>query len=218
MNLFSCADILKNHILEMTFCSVAVVDDAKTSAINVLGEKMNLERVAPAPKEMPAGVQSEAEDLAGVKLIEINHKARVIESDIMATNGVIHVVDAVMSSESAMPPTSLMASRELSSFKQLVELSGFDLDSLKNVTIFTPTNAALNDNYWINKSKTDADSLKNNEELIKFIKYHVAKPLIKTCDLTEQPLDTESGDKVRINLYSTVSGNDIRSVPAFDHN
>lgn len=200
------ADILKNHILEMTFCSVAVVDDAKTSAINLLGEKMNLERVNATRKEA-SNALSEAEDLAATKSIEINGKAHVIESDIMATNGVVHIVDTLLPTESAMPVSSLMDSRNLTVFKKLIELNGFDdmIDSFENVSIFAPTDVALATNYWASKIETEPESLKGNEELSKFIKYHIAKPLIKTCDLTEQSLDTESGNKVRINLYSTVS-------------
>lgn len=190
----------------MTFCSVAVVDDAKTSAINLLGEKMNLERVN-AEKKESSNALSEAEDLTGTKAIEINGKAHVIESDIMATNGVIHVLDTLLPTESAMPVSSLMDSRNLTIFKKMIELNGFDdmIDSFENVSIFAPTDLALANNYWANKINTDPESLKGNEELTKFIKYHIAKPLIKTCDLTEQSLETENGDKVRVNLYSTVS-------------
>lgn len=190
----------------MTFCSVAVVDDAKTSAINLLGEKMNLERVA-GGKNNSSNALSEAEDLAGTKAIEINGKAHVIESDIMATNGVIHIVDEMLQTDSAMPVSSLMDSRNLVTLKKLIVANGLIdmLDSSENVSIFAPTDAALANNYWVNKLETEPESLVGNEELAKFIKYHIAKPLIKTCDLTEQSLETLNGDKVRINLYSTVS-------------
>lgn len=83
----------------MTFCSVAVVDDAKTSAINTLGEKMNLERVA-ANKSSRSEATSEIEDLTGTKSILINGEARITEADIMATNGVLHVVDTLLPTES----------------------------------------------------------------------------------------------------------------------
>lgn len=191
----------------MTFCSVAVVDDAKTSAINLLGERMNLERVAAASTTGASKAMSEADDLAGTKTIEINGKAHVIEADIMATNGVIHIVDELLPTDTAMPVSILMDSRNLTIFKKLIELNGFDdmIDSFENVSIFAPTDAALATNYWASKIDTEPESLKGNEELSKFIKYHIAKPLVKTCDLTEQSMETETGDKVRVNLYSTVS-------------
>lgn len=201
-----CAlNILKNHILEMTFCSVAVVEDSKTSAINLLGEKMNMERVASGATKKNEG--TEAADLAGIKSIQINGKSNMIESDIMATNGVIHVVDTLLPTDSALPVSSLLESRNLTTFKKLIELSGFEdeLDSYENVSIFAPTNAALASNYWTSKIESEPDSLKDNAELTSFLKYHVGKPLIKTCDLSEKMLDTENGEKLRVNLYSTHS-------------
>lgn len=192
----------------MTFCSVAVVNDAKTSAINSLGEKINLERVV-LPKVELSDKPTEADDLAktDVKAVLINGKAQITESDLMATNGVIHVIDTLLPTDSAMPISTLLDSRNLTIFKKLIELNGFDdiIDSYENVSIFAPTDLSLATNYWAKIIDTEPESLKGNEDLTKFLKYHIAKPLIKTCDLTERSLDTETGDKVRINLYSTVS-------------
>lgn len=188
----------------MTFCSVAVVDGAKTSAINTMGEKMSMERVE-VPKESTE-TPSEAEDLAGRKAIMINGKSEVVESDIMATNGVMHVIDTLLPTESSLPLTSMLETRNLTLFKTLLELNGIDeaIDSYENVSIFAPTNEALQSSEWVKKMESDPDSLKGDEELTKFLQYHVAKPLIKTCELTERTLDTETGDKIRVNLYSTV--------------
>lgn len=188
----------------MTFCSVAVVEGAKTSAMNKMGERIQFERVEP-PKSSSES-PSEAVDLAGTKAILINGKAEVSETDIMATNGVMHVVDSVLPTDSSLPLTSMLESRNLTHFKTLLELNGLDdlVDSYENISVFAPTNSALESTEWVKKIESDPDSLKGNEELSKFLKYHIAKPLIKTCDLTERSLDTEAGDKVRINLYSTV--------------
>lgn len=197
----------------MTFCSVAVANEAKTSAINSLGEKMNFERVdgAVSSRSTDEAMASEVEDLnsgtSGAKVILVNGEARVGESDVMAINGVMHVVDTLLPTESAMPVSTLLESRNLTVFKQLIELNGFDeeLDSYVNVSIFAPTDDALANNYWAKKIESEPDSLKGNAELTTFLKYHIAKPLTKTCDLSETQLDTEAGDKVRVNLYSTVS-------------
>lgn len=198
-------DILKNHILDMTFCSVAVVDGAKTSAINTMGEKMNLERVE-LPKSSTES-SSEAAALVATKSIVINGKSEITETDIMATNGVMHVIDSLLPTDSSLPLTSMLAARNLTIFKTLLELNGLEdiVDSYENVSVFAPTDAALESTEWAQKIESDPDSLKGNEELSKFLKYHIAKPLIKTCELSERSLDTENGDKVRINLYSTVS-------------
>lgn len=202
---YSFSDILKNHILDLTFCSVAVVEGAKTSAINAMGERMSLERVE-VPKET-SEQPSEADDLAGRKAIKINGKSEVIESDIMATNGVMHVIDTLLPTESSLPLTSMLEARNLTYFKTLLELNGIDdlVDSYENVTVFAPTDDALQSNEWVKKIESDPDSLKGNEELTSFLNYHIAKPLIKTCELTERQLDTEASEKVRVNLYSTVS-------------
>lgn len=192
----------------MTFCSVAVADEAKTSAINTLGEKINFERVdaTQSGRTAEAGA-SEVDDLTGAKVILVNGEARVTETDAMAINGVMHVVDTLLPTESAMPVSTLFDKRNLTIFKQLIELNGFDeeLDSYMNVSIFAPTDEALENNYWTKKIESEPDSLKGNAELTAFLKYHIAKPLTKTCDLSESQLNTETGDKVRVNLYSTVS-------------
>lgn len=190
----------------MTFCSVAVADEAKTSAINSLGEKVNFERVdAAATGRSTEAAASEIDDLNETKVILINDEARITEPDLMATNGVVHVVDTLLPTESAMPVSTLFGKRNLTLFQELIELNGFseELDSLMNVTIFAPNNEALAKNYWAEKIVSDPDSLKGNAELTAFLKYHIAKPLTKTCDLTENQLPTEAGEKVRVNLYST---------------
>lgn len=188
----------------MTFCSVAVVEGAKTSAINTMGEKMNMERKEVAAAEK-SETKSEAEDLAGTKAILINGKSQVLEADIMATNGVMHVIDTLLPTESSLPISSMLEARNLTSFKALWDISGFadTLDSYENVSVFAPTDSALESSEWVKKLESDPDSLKGNEDLTKFLQYHVAKPLIKTCDLTERSLDTEMGEKLRVNLYST---------------
>lgn len=190
----------------MTFCSAAVVDDAKTTALNSLGERMTLERVNRTASESTNTV-SEVDDLNDAKAISVNGKALVVEADIMATNGVIHVIDTLLPTESGMPVSTMLDSRNLTIFKKLIEANGFDdkLDAYENVSIFAPTDEALSDNYWAKKLDEDTDSLKDNQELTAFLKYHIAKPLIKTCDLTERSFETDAGPKVRVNLYSTVS-------------
>lgn len=193
----------------MTFCSAAVFEGAKTNVLNKLGERMMLELKEQTKKESDAEnvTPSEVEDLVGKKLITIDGKAQIVEPDVMATNGVMHVIDALLPTDSSLPLTSMLESRNLTYFKMLLELNGIDeiVDSYENVTCFAPTNEALESNEWMKKLESDPSSLKDNEELTKFLQYHIAKPLVKTCDLTERSLNTEAGENVRINLYSTVS-------------
>lgn len=106
-----------------------------------------------------------------------------------------------------MPFSTMLEKRNLTILKQLIDVSGIqhELDSLSNVTFFAPTNKALNGTYWQQQIESNPESLVKNADLQKFLKYHIAKPLTKTCDLSESVLDTEAGVGVRVNLYSTVS-------------
>lgn len=192
----------------MTFCSAAVFEGAKTNIVNKLGERMILEMKEPTKKDGETGTTtpSEVEDLVGKKTITIDGKAQIIEPDVMAANGVMHVIDSLLPTDSSLPLTSMLESRNLTYFKMLLESNGIDelVDSYENVTFFAPTNDALESSEWVKKLESDPTSLKGDEDLTKFLQYHIAKPLIKTCDLTERALNTEAGEKVRVNLYSTV--------------
>ncbi|KAM7362558.1 midline fasciclin isoform 2-T2 [Cochliomyia hominivorax] len=190
-----CAsNILKNHILDLTFCSVASVPGAKTTAYNLLGEPMRFNRS-----------KSEDSETKTEQPVLINGIAKIIEADIMGSNGVMHVIDTIMPTESALPLSSLMQEKNVTIFKRLLEATGLDnkFDDMDNVTVFAPTDKALQNSKWAKLLEESPEELKNNQELIDFLNYHIAQPMIKTCDLQEQLMPTVGGDKVRINLYST---------------
>ncbi|KRF82827.1 transforming growth factor-beta-induced protein ig-h3 isoform X2 [Drosophila virilis] len=189
-----CAsNILKNHMLDLTFCSLATLPGAKTTAYNLLGEPLLLNRTRSA--------QNQTED----SVIYINNAAKILDADIMGTNGVLHVIDTILPTESALPMTTLMSQKNLTIFKRLLEASGFDdqFDDLDNVTIFAPTDKALQNSEWARLLAEKPEALKNNKDLLEFLNYHVVKPMIKTCDLSESSLPTIAGKNVRLNLYST---------------
>lgn len=83
---------MENHILQLTFCSVAVVDDdSRVSAYNILGERMTLERSTKENDENSTDNEiNTSSDEAPMNLL-INGKSRMVEADHMATNGVLHV-------------------------------------------------------------------------------------------------------------------------------
>jgi len=199
-----CAsNILKNHILDLTFCSVASVPGAKTTAFNLLGEAMrfNRSKVATTTTE----TKSEVVDLLGEQPVVINGMAKIIEADLMGTNGVVHVIDTILPTQSALPLSTLMQEKNITIFKRLLEASGLDdkFDDMDNVTLFAPTDKALEGSKWAQLLTEAPEKLRNNAELTDFLNYHVVKPMTKTCDLSEQLMPTAAGDKVRINLYST---------------
>ncbi|XP_030373702.1 transforming growth factor-beta-induced protein ig-h3 isoform X2 [Scaptodrosophila lebanonensis] len=196
-----CAsNILKNHMLDLTFCSLATVPGAKTTAYNLLGEPLLLNRTKRA-----AEGETEVENLTGDSPIYINNIAKILDADIMGTNGVLHVIDTILPTQSALPMTTLMEQKNLTLFKSLLEASGYDdmFDDLNNVTIFAPTDKALQNSEWARLLKEQPDTLDHNLDLLEFLNYHVIKPMIKTCDLSERSIPTVAGSKVRLNLYST---------------
>lgn len=174
---------------------MASVPGAKTTAYNLLGEPMRFNRSKAAEG---------AED-SGEQPVIINDIAKIMEADIMGTNGVMHVIDTIMPTESALPMSSLMQEKNVTIFKRLLEASGLDnkFDDMDNVTVFAPTDKALQGSKWATVLEENPEQLKDNQELNEFLSYHVAKPMIKTCDLEEQLMPTIGGEKVRINLYST---------------
>uniref|UniRef100_A0A1I8N9S2 Fasciclin n=1 Tax=Musca domestica TaxID=7370 RepID=A0A1I8N9S2_MUSDO len=190
-----CAtNILKNHILDLTFCSVASVAGAKTTAYNLLGEPMRFNRS-----------KASSDDSKAEQPVIINGIAKIMEADIMGSNGVMHVIDTIMPTESALPMSSLMQEKNVTIFKRLLEAAGLDnkFDDMDNVTVFAPTDKALQNSKWAKLLEENPGELKNNQELVEFLNYHVTQPMVKTCDLEVKLLPTIAGDKVRINLYST---------------
>lgn len=211
-------DILKNHILDMTFCSGAVAgENAKTSTFNLMGEKMLFQRVAikrspqneNQTEETTTRSQAEDEEQNDYDIL-INDKAKIVEFDIMGKNGVLHVIDSILPTESGLPISTMLGNHNLTTFKKLMEFGNFDetLDNLMNATYFVPSDNAFAESvrgkYWLEQLENSPQNLKNNPELKQFLNYHIAQPLTKTCDLSEKMLDTLEGESLRVNLYTTV--------------
>lgn len=200
LNLNKILDILKNHILDITFCSCAVVSGTKTSTFNILDEKIRFDK-------SQSTAETELADLSGNKDIMINGNVRLITADLMGTNGVVHIIDTLIPTESGLPVSSMMEKRNISIFKNLIEAAelGEQFDDLSNVTFFAPSDKAFEGHIWKTELENNPDKLKGNSELKKFLEYHIAEPLIKTCDLTESLMKTKNGEDLRVDLYSTVS-------------
>lgn len=205
---------MKNHLLDLTFCSAAVANEnTKTTAFNMLGEKMSFERVDKSENSEDSENRTNAieKDDDETSNIVINGKAKIIESDVMGSNGVIHVIETLLETQSGLPISSMLGHRNLTIFKKLMDYGNFDdeFDSLDNATYFIPTDEAFENSkmgkYWIDQLESAPQKLKNNQQLKDFLEYHVTQPLVKTCDLKEDMLTTKNGGELRVNLYSTVS-------------
>lgn len=200
--------------MDLTFCSSAVVDDeAKVSAYNMLGEKMIFERsVEDGADKTTNEIRPEALTKSGRSIL-INEKARIMERDLMGTNGVVHIIDTVLETQSGLPISTMLASRNLTTFKNLMEYGSYsdDFDNLENATYFVPSDEAFEASeagrYWVKQLADAPQKLKNNEKLKQFLDYHVVQPLTKSCDLSEKMLPTLMDDEpLRVNLYTTMPG------------
>lgn len=200
--------------MDLTFCSSAVVDDeAKVSAYNMLGEKMIFERsVEDGADKTTNEIRPEASTKSGRSIL-INEKARIMERDLMGTNGVVHIIDTVLETQSGLPISTMLASRNLTTFKNLMEYGSYsdDFDNLENATYFVPSDEAFEASeagrYWVKQLADAPQKLKNNEKLKQFLDYHVVQPLTKSCDLSEKMLPTLMDDEpLRVNLYTTMPG------------
>lgn len=154
-----------------------------------------------------AAGKSEVADLVGEQPVVVNNIAKITEADIMATNGVVHVIDNILPTESALPLSTLMQEKNVTIFKRLLEAAGLvdKYDDMDNVTVFAPTDKALQTTKWAQILEESPESLRNNAELMEFLNYHFAQPMTKTCDLSDSNLPTIAGPEVRVNLYSTHS-------------
>lgn len=203
---------MKNHILDLTFCSSAVMDpEARVSAYNMLGQKMIFEKTSNATAKDEEKMTNEIKaNLDGT--IIINDKAKILERDLVATNGVVHIIDILMETPSALPISTMLGKKNITIFKNLMEYGSFadDFDNLENATYFAPTDAAFETSdvgkYWMKQLEETPQKLKNNENLKRFLDYHVVQPMTKSSELTEGKLQTVEGEALRVNLYSTMPG------------
>lgn len=190
----------------MTFCSSAVADDAKTSAYNLLGERIELEYT----DNVPDTTENEIADMTNKRFIVINKKSRMTETDLMATNGVVHIIESMLPTESAQTISTTLEENNSTYMNKLIEAGNLRdyVDDSMNATFFAPTDKAFEGSdagkYWLKMLEEDPAQLKNSPELKEFVDYHMLQPMIKTCDLSDGMVKTRADRDVRVNLYSTV--------------
>ena len=128
--------------------------------------------------------------------------AQVVQTDIMASNGVIHVIDTVLLPP-AKPADIVDTAVAAGSFKWLTMLVGIAglTDTLKqgSFTVFAPTDAAF--------TKLPAGTLdtllkpENKQKLIDILTYHVVPGSVKAAQVvTLSSAKTVEGDSVKIKV------------------
>ncbi|MFP2995893.1 fasciclin domain-containing protein [Spongiivirga sp. MCCC 1A20706] len=127
-------------------------------------------------------------------MITLNETISVIVKDIMASNGVIHVIDGVLIPPSFAGKTILDLAKEtpeLSTLVSAVESAGLDgvLDGEGDFTVFAPTNDAF----------AQLAELPEGDALVEVLKYHVVGERLFADDLKQlHTVTTLQGQDVTI--------------------
>ncbi len=177
-------DILMNHLLPNVICSDVVKSKART--INALDKHLILER-------------NEDDEL----LVE---DARVTITDVLGTNGILHVIDSVLIPETARSVDDALKASGADTLRDLLQEAGLNEDEeFNNATLFAPSEKALKalPDQLMTEIKADPQKLKD------ILLFHVASPKTCKCDFVNNKLlDTGvAGKKIRINVYATTPMN-----------
>jgi transforming growth factor-beta-induced protein len=134
----------------------------------------------------------------------LNGSSEVTSADILASNGVIHVIDKVL-----LPPTVVNLALNNPQFSILVEavlkaeLAG-TLSGAGPFTVFAPTNAAFEELFAALGVSGIADLTK--EQLVPILLYHVVSGNVLSSELSTGNVSTLNGD-IAVNLGASVTIN-----------
>jgi len=175
--------ILKGHILPNIVCSGVIEGQARTN--NMLGELMLLERTS--------------KDTVSVDGVEL------VMRDIMATNGVIHVIDDVIIPSAAKSLSDVLTMRKMTTLRDMLDSAKLleEVDSLTNKTIFLPSTAAMAEL----PASFIAQLVAEPANLLEFVLLHTAAPLTRRAALTDGlVLASEVRNQaIRINHFTRTS-------------
>ncbi|XP_017774328.1 PREDICTED: periostin [Nicrophorus vespilloides] len=197
----ACArNVLRHHMIRNTICSSFIIENA--TAVNLDGNNLLIQRSA-----------------WGLSLEKI---AKIVKTDIMGTNGVIHLIDVVLIPENALYANEALKRNNYTKFQELIAKAGYDteIDKATNITIF-----ALSDETLAKpESKKILDEIKDDQDKLRaFIDYHIVDGKLTIDNLgNDVMLNTKLKDSsLRLNLYSTVSArvrlNSIESCSSVIH-
>lgn len=184
-----CAsDYISNHILGLTLCGSAVVKNAKAHVQNVLKRTLTFER-------------DDNDQMI------INQKSRAIDTDHVATNGVLHVIDRLLPSDGFMTVVSLLKNKNSSIFADLMMKSGFadQLEDLRGATFFVPTDAALDDHHWKRVLDDNSTELIKNPSLYEFLTNHIVDKVIGSHDFKPAFVQSLAKQSLKLDRISNVS-------------
>ena len=134
--------------------------------------------------------------------------AQVIIADIIADNGVVHVIDAVLVPESEVVPTiyDIVSNSEVhNTLQTALELSGLDVDmaSPGSYTLFAPTDAAF---AALPAGVVDALIADPNGALTNVLLYHVLGSTVLSTDLSDGQIATTLNG---LDITVTITGGNV---------
>ncbi|XP_071438617.1 transforming growth factor-beta-induced protein ig-h3-like [Hetaerina americana] len=198
----SCTmSILDHHVVSGTLCSAAVpqIPDYNAFAISRQGENLRLEWIEGEAGQWKLSLKGSNEQV---------EKTMVSDIDIVATNGVMHLIDSILFPVSARQVNQALQDSNLTMFSSYLEWADM-MQDMENVTLFVPTNEAMQK--WAAEEKLELEE--NDDELSEeeqqkvrdILMYHQVTPMINSCDMeSNQVLTTKLPNQtVRIMLSSS---------------
>jgi len=176
---------LKSHMIPSVLCSSAIQDYAQVK--NIL--------------DLTLPIKREDEKL-------YIDQIRILETDKLGTNGVVHVIDGAMISEKSQPISNFLEKHQMKEYLDLIKDSGLlsEWDSMENVSFFIPSIDAFR-----SLSSEKIEEIKNNSK--QMLLYHVVKPKTQSCDWeNNQIVESKSGSNIRINVFDDIPGFNIRPI------
>ncbi|OQV24051.1 Transforming growth factor-beta-induced protein ig-h3 [Hypsibius exemplaris] len=170
--------VLQTHILPNVICSAVVERNAITA--NILNKVMRFDR-----------------DVDRLTVQNVS----IASADHMAVNGMFYVLDGVIIPEEAKSLLQIAKDAGLTSYISIVEKAnyGHAIDSLHNVTIFAPSNRAL-DRLSDRRRSALGRSAKDLTDILQF---HTVRPSVLMSDFKDNLVMNTAleGKSLRMNIY-----------------
>jgi uncharacterized surface protein with fasciclin (FAS1) repeats len=141
------------------------------------------------------------------------NQAEVTSADINSSNGVVHVIDAVL-----LPIATVVDLAINNNFSTLTaavvkaELVPALSDPFSEFTVFAPTNAAFDN--LATALGTNLNGILNLPNLQDILLYHVLDGIVQSTSLVAGPVETLNGSDVIVSLTSGVKINDANVILA----
>lgn len=145
-------------------------------------------------------------------MVTINGSAKVIEADVKASNGVIHIIDEVLLPDDFVSQTIVQIAASNPNFSTLVSILSLpELSDLlaaannptQNLTVFAPTNAAF-DAVLSALGKTSINDLPTGI-LKEIVSYHILGQSVMSSQLTNGEVPTLlPGESITVNVSGGV--------------